>query len=158
MDYEKFRAKVREFLIKHEDHVTIHKIRNNMRLIPNDLAELERMLEMNGVGPQELLKRAKSESHGLGLFVRSLIGLDRQAAKDAFNGFINDANLSANQIDFINIIIDHLASYGVISAELLYESPFTDLSPRGPDGLFTSPQIDALIDVLRGIDATAVAA
>ena len=45
-----------------------------------DLAELERMLVESGVGGPDQIDRAKQESHGLGLFVRSLVGLDRGAA------------------------------------------------------------------------------
>lgn len=39
---------------------------------------------------------------------------------------------------------------------MLYESPFTDRTPRGPDGLFARPQVDAMLEVLRGVRATAV--
>ena len=46
--------------------------------------------------------------------------------------------LTANQIEFVNLIVDHLTEHGVMDAALLYESPFTDLTPQGPDGLFTS--------------------
>lgn len=38
------------------------------------------MMIANGVGGPKDLDRAKAESHGLGLFVRSLIGLDREVA------------------------------------------------------------------------------
>jgi type I restriction enzyme R subunit len=40
---------------------------------------------------------------------------------------------------------------------LLYESPFTDLTPRGPDGLFSSTQVDELMGVLAGVRARAMA-
>jgi type I restriction enzyme, R subunit len=46
----------------------------------------------------------------------------------------------------------------VIGASLLYESPFTDVTPRGPDGLFTSPQLDALLVILDQVRAAAIAA
>jgi type I restriction enzyme R subunit len=59
---------------------------------------------------------------------------------------------------FANLIVDHLTGHGVIGASLLYESPFTDVTPRGPDGLFTSPQMDALLAVLDQGRAAAVAA
>jgi type I restriction enzyme, R subunit len=41
---------------------------------------------------------------------------------------------------------------------LLYQSPFTDLTPRGPDGLFTSLQVDELVRILEHVKATAQAA
>ena len=38
-DFEKFRAKARHFLKEHENDVTIHKLRWNMQLTPDDLRE-----------------------------------------------------------------------------------------------------------------------
>jgi Type I site-specific restriction-modification system, R (restriction) subunit and related helicases len=88
--------------------------------------------------------------------VRSLIGLDREAAKQSLATFLTGKTLAANQIEFINLIIDHLTEHGAMDAALLYESPFTDLTPQGPDGLFTSAQIDELIATLEQITATAL--
>ncbi len=39
------------------------------------------MLVANGIGGAAEIAQAKEASQGLGLFVRSLIGLDREAAK-----------------------------------------------------------------------------
>jgi type I restriction enzyme R subunit len=86
------------------------------------------------------------------------VGLDRAAAKDAMARFVNERTLSANQLEFINLIVDHLTEHGVMAPERLYESPFTDLTPRGPDGLFRPADIDALIAVLESVRSTAVAA
>jgi len=55
-------------------------------------------------------------------------------------------------------VVNHLIEHGVMDAKLLYESPFTDLTPRGPDGLFTSRQVDELIRILERVRATAQAA
>ena len=63
----------------------------------------------------------------------------------------------SNQIEFVNMIVNHLTEHGVMDAALLYESPFTDLSPRGPDGLFTSVQVDELVGVLQTVRAAAMA-
>jgi type I restriction enzyme, R subunit len=156
--FERFRAKARAFLKLHEDHVAIHKLRMNRPLTRSDLDELERMLTDSGAGGAADVQKAKVESQGLGLFVRSLVGLDREAAKQAFARFMSDKALNANQIEFINLIVDHLTDHGVMSAVLLYESPFTDITPKGPDELFTSPQLYELLAILDAVRSSALAA
>jgi len=157
-DYAKFRAKAQAFLRAHQDHVAIHKLRMNKPLTASDLAELQRMLTENGVGAAEDIERAADESQGLGLFVRSLVGLDREAAKGALAGFLAGKTLTANQIEFVNMIVNHLTEHGVMEAAMLYESPFTDLTPRGPDGLFSPVELDELIRAIEAVRARASAA
>ena len=105
------------------------------------------MLVSIGVGDAAAIQKAEEDSQGLGLFVRSLVGLDRGAAKEAFVGLLAGKTFSANQIHFVDLIINHLTEHGVMSAALLYESPFTDLSLQGPDGLFSSDEVKALVAV-----------
>jgi type I restriction enzyme R subunit len=156
-DCGRFRAKARQFLRQHENHLTIHKLRWNMPLTPADLGESERMLVEAGVGTSADLSRAKRESRGLGLFIRSLVGLDREAAKQVFGQFLSGKVQSANQIEFVNLIIDHLTEHGVMDPGRLYESPFTDINPQGPEGVFTSEQVDDLISLLQKIRERAAA-
>ncbi|WP_206606365.1 type I restriction-modification enzyme R subunit C-terminal domain-containing protein [Steroidobacter cummioxidans] len=157
-DLARFRAKAQAFLRAHQDHVAVNKVRMNKPLTPVDLSELERMLVDSGVGARDDLERAATQAAGLGLFVRSLVGLDRGAAKDAFGEFLRDTTFSGNQIEFINLIVNHLTEHGVMDAARLYESPFTDLTPQGPDGLFNSHQVDRLVVTLEAIRAAASAA
>ncbi len=157
-DFERFRLKVRAFLRAHESHITLHKLRRNQPLTATDLAELERLLMESGAGTAQDVARAGEQAHGLGLFVRSLVGLDREAATQALNGFVSGKTLTANQLEFVNLIVTHLTERGVMEAALLYEPPFTHFAPQGPDALFTSAQVDELFGVLDQVRATALAA
>ena len=157
-DFERFRLKVQAFLRTHENHITLHKLRRNQPLTATDLAELERLLIDSGTATVEDVARAGQEAHGLGLFVRGLVGLDREAATQALNGFVAGKTLTANQLEFVNLIVAHLTERGVMDVGLLYEPPFTSYAPQGPDALFTSAQMDELEGVLDHIKATALAA
>ncbi|MGH7296666.1 MAG: type I restriction-modification enzyme R subunit C-terminal domain-containing protein, partial [Polyangiaceae bacterium] len=150
-DFERFRAKARRFLREHEDHITIHKVRMNQPLTQADLGELERLLLEAGVGTATDLARAKVEASGLGLFIRSLLGLDRSAAKEAVGRFLTGKAVAASQIEFVNLVVDHLTEHGVMEPARLYESPFTDVSPQGPEGVFTAAQVDDMVVVLDEI-------
>jgi type I restriction enzyme R subunit len=156
INMERFRAKAREFLNHHENHITIAKVRRNVPLTESDLSELERMLLESGAGSLQELTKAKEASKGLALFVRSLVGLDREAAKAAMSEFLTPT-ATANQIEFINMIVDYLTENGAMEPGLLYESPFTDHSPHGPEGLFSPVQIDRLVQVLRELQGSAAA-
>jgi type I restriction enzyme R subunit len=157
-DQAKFIAKARAFLRQHLDHVAVAKLRMNRPLTPSDLSELERLLGESRVGEPEDIRRAAENAQGLGLLVRSLVGMDRAAAKEALARFTNGKTLTANQLEFVNLIVDHLTEHGVMEAARLYESPFTDLTPHGPDGLFKSNEMEDLLRALQAVRATAVAA
>lgn len=157
-DFARFRAKAQASLRAQLDHIAIRKLRMNKPLTASDLSELERMLAESGVGAREDIERAKAESQGLGLFVRSMVGMDREAAKEALAGFIGGKTLAANQIEFVNLIVNHLTEHGVMEAARLYESPFTDLTPHGPEGLFSRNTVDELIAALDEVRRTAAAA
>jgi type I restriction enzyme, R subunit len=149
-DVERFLDKTQQFLKTHENDPVIHRLRFNECLSKDDLDILEKMLIEAGAGTPEDLSKVRSGT-GLGLFVRSLVGLDREAAKRAFDGFLTGKTLSASQIQFINLMVDYLTQSGWMQVGQLYESPFTDYSPRGIDGMFNAEQVAQVVGVLDEI-------
>jgi type I restriction enzyme R subunit len=151
-DMDRFRAKARQFLKANQSHIAVLKLYRNESLTPTDLSELERIFVEAGIGTSEEMERIRGEG-GLGIFVRSLVGLDRVAAKRALDGFSEGHKLTAHQHEFVNMIIDHLTA----RPRLLYESPFTDLDPLGVAGVFGEGEVVELIQILRDVEGRAAA-
>ncbi|OZV77898.1 restriction endonuclease subunit R [Micromonospora echinospora] len=152
-NFERFEAKARTYLREHEDRLALQKLRRNKQLSPTDLEELERMLVASGGGPEEI-EQARRSANGLGLFIRSLVGLDREAANEAFSEFLTGRTLTANQISFIGLIIADLTQNGVMAPERLWGSPFSDIAPD-PESIFPSADVDRLVAIIDSVRNTA---
>lgn len=91
----------------------------------NDLNDLEHVL-WDELGTKEQYYSEYGDKP-LGEFVREIVGLDMNSAKEAFAVYLNDTNLSENQIYFVNQIIEYIVRNGVLKdLSVLQESPFTD--------------------------------
>jgi len=157
-DFVRFREKARAYLRAQEDHVAMQRLKRNKQLTPGDVSTLEQMLLEAGIGTPADVARASEESQGLGLFVRSLVGLEKEAVQAAFSTYLVDATYTANQIHFVGLIVSHLTENGVLEPARLYESPFTDHAPHGPDLLFPrSDNVDGIIEILHEVRQHAVA-
>lgn len=85
-------------------------------------------------------------------FIRSIVGLDRQAAQAKFNDALDGVVLSPRQIDFVSTIVDYLTASGSMDPAALYEPPFTDISPNGMADLFDRPNADRIVAAIRDFD------
>ncbi|MEU3774804.1 DEAD/DEAH box helicase family protein [Streptomyces sp. NPDC032472] len=153
-DEQRFRQKARAYLLRHDDHPSVRKLRHAQQITVADLTALEEIFLSEGIASQEDLDVVR-EGAGLGLFVRGLCGLDPQAAQQAFAGFIGERQLTAAQIDFVKLIIDVVVRRGFLDNKDLYEGPFLDRAPGGPDDLFEDEEIDDLFIVFMNLRRTA---
>lgn len=156
LNMAKFKEKARVFLRAHENHLALQRLRRNQPLTVADLEEFEKMLVEAGGSP-ELIRSATEQSEGLGVFIRSLVGLEREAAMQAFSAFITGTTATPDQIEFINLIVEELMQNGVMDASRLYETPFVDMCPSGPETIFLADQVDQLVTVLDLIRTRAAA-
>ena len=157
VDRARFREKALAFLREHENDAVLFKVRHGKQLTALDLAELERIMVETAGLDGALVAAAASEAHGLGLFVRSLLGLERAAAVEALSSFTAGTTFTGNQLAFAELLVEQLTQRGVIDPRLLYEAPFTGVAPTGPEAIFTSAQVAALVHSLETISATAAA-
>lgn len=152
-----YRVKVETFIRTHEDHITIRRLKTNQPITAKDLEGLEAILfAAGGPGTKEDFQQTYGDQP-LGELIRRIVGLDRPAAKDAFAAFLAEGTFSADQIRFIDQIIEYLVRNGVMSLEALYEPPFTDRHYEGLDGVFPD-HADTVIAILRRVNENARAA
>ena len=156
VDKARFKMKMRRFVEEHRDHITLIKVRRGEALTKQDLQELEAILRDEGVADDEHLNQLKDDG-GLALFLRSLTGLDKSAAKDAFSKFVTQHQLNGNQTEFLDLVIDSLTETGIVEPATFYESPFTDLDDMGIAGLFDRAQTSEIIQIVRILNGSVAA-
>jgi type I restriction enzyme R subunit len=152
----RFREKAYAFLRSHENDVVLAKIRLGKQLTARDLVALEQIMVEAGFTSSEI-NDAATEAHGLGLFVRSVVGMDRVAATEALSAFTAGTTQTGNQLAFVTLLIEQLTQRGTVDVELIYSAPFTNYAPTGPEGLFPAAGVVQLIAALRRIRSTAEA-
>jgi type I restriction enzyme R subunit len=109
------------------------------------------MLLASGAGQKADIESATEKAEGLGLFIRSLVGLDHQAAIEAFGHYLDGSKFTVDQIRFVNLIVDELTANGVMEPRRLFESPYTDHAPTGPDFLFRDADVDVIVEILHEV-------
>jgi len=153
VDLARYRDKIRQYLDQYQEHASIQRLRRNKQLTALDLSELERILLESGLGTSEDLNRAAAD--GLGLYVRSLVGLDREAVQEAMEEFVAGTTLTAQQLDFLQVLSNHLVDNGRVAPSALFDSPYNELAPSGPDVLFGNDKVVQLFSILRDIEGRA---
>ena len=124
-DLKNYKAKAEFYIRQHQENAVISKLKNNIPLTEKDISELEKILwsELGTKKEYELEFGQKP----LGEFVREIVGLNMEAAKEAFAEFLSDVNLDSRQIYFVNQIIEYIVQNGLMKdVSVLQESPFTD--------------------------------
>ena len=78
----------------------------------------------NQLGSHEDYKKEFGEMP-VNKLVRKIVGLDRQAANEAFAEFLNNENLNIKQMHFVNLVVDYIVANGFIDDnKILQEDPF----------------------------------
>ena len=124
-DLKNYKAKAEFYICQHQDNPAIAKLRSNIPLNSEDVAELEDIL-WSQIGSRQDYEAAIGKKP-LGEFVREIVGLDMKAAKEAFSQYLNDTSLDSRQIYFVNQIVEYIVHNGMMKdLSVLQEPPFND--------------------------------
>lgn len=122
-DLKSYRKKVEFYLKEHQNDLAIYKLRNNKPLTEEDIKTLEKVL-FNELGSKSDYEKEYKETP-VKVLVRKILGMDREAANEAFSEFLNNQNLNSKQIHFVKLIVDYIVKNGFIEDNrVLMEDPF----------------------------------
>ena len=124
--YLNSKEKFQKYLDNNKNLLSIKKLKNNIELDAEDLKELKQLLYSNEEVDLESLKTENNseiqkisniygQNESFGIFIRSLVGLDREAISKEFSEFLNTEKFNSNQIELINLIIENIVKYGAYS-------------------------------------------
>ena len=155
-DLKNYKAKAEYYVRQHQDNIVIAKLKKNKPMTQADIKELEKIL-WNDLGTKEEYL-AEYGDKPLGEFVREIVGLDMNAAKEAFSEYLEGANLDSRQIYFVNQIVEYIVHNGLMKDfSVLQEPPFTDQG--SVVDIFTDMNVWLGIrKVIDGINANAMVA
>lgn len=124
-DLKNYKAKAEYYVRQHQDDLVIAKLKKNKPMTQDDIKTLEKIL-WSDLGTKDEYE-AEYGDKPLGEFVREIVGLDMNAAKEAFSDYLNEANLDSRQIYFVNQIVEYIVHNGLLKDfSVLQEPPFTD--------------------------------
>lgn len=151
-DLKNYRAKAEFYVREHQDSLAIAKLKSNLPLTQQDVAELESIL-WSQVGTQEDYEAEYGEKP-LGEFVREVVGMDMKAAKEAFSVYLNDVNLDDRQIYFVNQIVEYIVQNGLMKdLSVLQKPPFTDMGSISQ--VFDAGNWKKIREIIQKINANA---
>lgn len=146
-NFESLHMKLRKLIQDNSTNLTIQKLHTNQTITNYELDALDKILfEQSGIKTYEDFKRVMGDKP-LGVFIRSILGMDRNVANALFSSFLSNGPLSSQQIEFINFMITQFTQSGKIDPQMLYESPFTKYHESGVSGIFpeAAPKIIQII-------------
>ena len=129
-DLQNYKMKVNYYIRQHMENAVIKKLHTNQPLTQEDIDVLEQILWSDLGTKEDYLKEYQDKP--LGELVREIVGLDMNAAKEAFSQYLNDVQLDDRQIYFVNQIINYIVQNGMMKDfTVMQESPFTDKGELG---------------------------
>ena len=137
--------------------LVLHIVLNNLQNYSDELKLLEKILfDGDERGTMEDFQK-EFGTEPLGVFIRSILGLDVKVAQEAFSEFLQTGSLKADQMTFIQNIITYLTKNGTIEPSMLFESPFTDMNDQGLIGIFEDGEAHKVISIIERINKNAMA-
>lgn len=154
VDMKAYQQIVEAELKRHfESDPTLKKIRAGESVSEPDIRALVSMIltQSPNASREVLAEFFRSVAAPLDFVIRSIIGMEPTVVANRFADFARKhPALTAKQTRFLGLLQNHIARYGSITVDRLYEQPFTVIDADGLDGIFErEDEVDDLIQVIN---------
>ncbi len=124
-DKTAYRRELERYVTEHKDDEPIYRLRNNLPLTKYHWEELERIFEVElGAGAtSKELNEARGEVT-LGVFVRKIAKMERDAVERAFAEFFDWKRLNLEQYEFLQRVVAYVVENGFAEPRDLVKAPF----------------------------------
>ena len=146
--FTNFKQELRKFILNNSESSAIKKIHSNEVFTEEDLHELQELM-WSIPGFEEEYQKNYADMP-LPLLVRTVVGLDKDAAEAVFSKYLARSNLTKEQVFFVKEIITHVVMNGVIDKKKLASKPFTN---NGNVNEVFKDDKSLLGDIIRDIDS-----
>jgi type I restriction enzyme R subunit len=144
-----------------ETNPILQKIKEGKEISQNEVQELADLLhDQHPHITEDLLKNVYNNPKAKFVqFIKHILGLEvlesfPETVSRAFDQFIRDhTNLSSGQLDFLKLLKEFVLEKQAVQKRDLIESPFTRLHPQGIRGLFTTAEINEIVELTKRLVA-----
>ena len=127
-----YQQRVIEYLAEHTDNPTLKKIQNFEQLTSSDIEELQRIFweELGSREEYNSMTQGKRYNNNVAAFIRVINGIDRQKALQIYAQFIKNADLTAEQEQYLKNVLDYVSVNGDIQLSDFMEYPLKNMDWR----------------------------
>ena len=154
-DFDDYRSRVNEYIEAHKNQPAINKLLHNKPISNDDYRVLERIFTEELGTVEEY--QANYQDTPFGLLIRKIAKMDRDSAYAAFSTFIAEERPNAEQIQFIEQVVDYVVENGYVNNVLdLMKAPFD--RPYKFSIIFTREEQVKFVQVIDSIKSNALIA
>lgn len=152
IDAPRYSIKMKLIFEQFADNIVIQKVKHNQVVSKDEIESLFSLILVQHPNVDlASLKAFYGETvEDLNRLLKEIVGLDAKALEKHFEKFTqNHRDLTAKQVQFLDLLQSFLARHGGITREKLFDAPFTIISHEGIDGLFDPQSADELFDLIE---------
>lgn len=121
--FKNYKQRVIDYLCENSWKGAIYKVKNLIQLNNDDIKELEHIL-CDELGTKEDYDGI-SNAMSFGVFVRSIVGIDKEKIMSLMSEYQNQYNFNSRQQEFIHQIVDFVLENGdIVPDDLINTEPF----------------------------------